>query len=100
MTPLEALASRLILYENMLGVSKRLFDSYDSFIGMLADHTLAKSGEPPRKHLENLSVNDLETDEIFQKARSMRAEFAHALKELFLKPNTELYNLTIEFGVF
>ena len=46
------------------------------------------------------SVNDLDSDEIFQKARQIRADFAQALKELFLEPKTELYNLTIDFGVF
>jgi predicted nucleotidyltransferase len=100
MTPLEALASRLIRYKEVLGASKRLFDSYNNFIGMLADEAPSKSGEPPRKHLEKLSADDLETDETFQSAREMRVNFAQALKELFLEPKTELYNLTIDFGVF
>jgi hypothetical protein len=100
LTPLEALASRLIQYDGMLGASKRLFDSYDGFIGLLSDETPAKSGKPPRKHLDELSVAELETDEVFQRARQLRTAFSQALKELFLEKNTELYNLTIEFGVF
>lgn len=99
MTPLESLASRLISYDNVLDSSKRLFDAYDAFVGLLADEGSASS-TPPRKHLEELPVTELETDEIFQRARTLRTEFAQALRELFLEPKTELYNLTIEFGVF
>lgn len=100
MTPLEALASRLLHYEKVFSISKRLFDSYDRFVGLLADRNPVKSGKSPREHLDKLSVDRLETDEIFQQARSIRNEFGKALKELFLEPNTELYKLTIEFGVF
>jgi hypothetical protein len=100
MTPLEALASRLISYEEMLGTSKRLFDAYDGFIGLLAEESPTSSGKSPRKHLDELPVDQREADEVFQRARALRTEFAQALIKLFLEPNTELYNLTFEFGVF
>ena len=77
-----------------------LFDAYDKFVGLLADNKPTASGEPPRSHLGNLSVDDLESDTVFQEARQIRKEFGTALSDLFLKPGTELYNLVIEYGVF
>lgn len=44
-TPLATLAARLLKYEDLLGVSKQLFDAYDRFIGRLAD-------EESREHLK------------------------------------------------
>ncbi len=100
MTPLEIVASRLANYEDAFPASKRLFDAYDKFIGMLADNTPATSGKSPREHLADISVDDLESDKVFQEARKIRQEFGKALSDLFLKPGIELYNLTVEYGVF
>ena len=100
MSPLEALAHRLLPYENAFPISKQLFDAYDTFVGLMADEKPTTSGDPPRKHLEKLSVDLLESDEVYQHARGVRNDFGKALKKLFLEPNTELYNLTLEFGVF
>ena len=99
-TPLEALANRLAYYEKMFPTSKRLFDSYDKFVGLMADEQLGKSSLTPRMHLDTLAVEKLETDEVFQYARQLRRDFGNALRELFLEPNTELHALTMEFGVF
>jgi hypothetical protein len=100
MIPLEILANRLASFESALPASKQLFDAYDKFVGLLADNKPTASGEPPRSHLGNLSVDDLESDTAFQEARQIRKEFGTALSDLFLKPGTELYNLVIEYGVF
>jgi hypothetical protein len=100
MTPLEIVASRLANYEYAFPASKKLFDAYDKFISMLADDTPTASGKPPREHLADISVDDLESDRVFQEARKIRQEFGKALSDLFLKPGIELYNLTVEYGVF
>jgi predicted nucleotidyltransferase len=100
MTPLEALAYRLVRYETVFPVAKRLFDSYDKFLALMADEQPGRSGQTPREHLDKLAVENLETDDVFQYARQVRQEFGTALRELFLRPGTELYDLTIEFGVF
>ena len=92
-TPLDILASRLLQYENLLGVSKQLFDAYDRFIGLLANEEL-------RKHLEHLPLENLETDAVYQEGRSIRHAFGDALAKIFLTPGSELYNLTIKYGVF
>lgn len=100
MTPLEILADRLARYESALQTSKKLFDAYDRFIGFLADNKHTISGRPPREHLDQLTVNELETDPIFQEARKIRHDFGEALSSLFLKPGTDLYDLTLKYGVF
>jgi predicted nucleotidyltransferase len=100
MTPLEIVASRLVQYENVLEATKELFDAYDEFLGLLADDRLTQSGKPPRVHLDELPIADLKKDEVYLQAREIRHRFRNALDELFLKPNTELYDLTIRYGVF
>jgi predicted nucleotidyltransferase len=98
MTPLENVANRLIRYESLLPASKRLFDAYDEFIGLLADD--GADQKPPREHLEFLKVDDLDSDRLFTHAREMRRRFGEALHDLFLKPGTDLYELTLRYGVF
>jgi hypothetical protein len=92
-TPLEILASRLMSYQELLGPAKRLFDSYDKFLGLLAD-------KQSRDHLEALSLDNLERDSLYQQARWIRREFGEVLSEIFLSSRSELYNLTIKYGVF
>jgi hypothetical protein len=100
MTPLEILASRLALYEEKLDATKRLFGAYDEFLGLLADQRPTKSGKPPREHLDDLPIDDVETDAIYLEARAIRRKFRDALEDIFLKPVTNLYNLTMQYGVF
>jgi predicted nucleotidyltransferase len=100
MTPLEIVATRLANYESALPISKRLFDAYDKFIGLLADNTPTAGGKAPREHLGDLPVEGLESDTLFQEARRIRREFSNALSDLFLKPGIELYDLTVKYGVF
>lgn len=100
MTPLEIVAHRLSNYESALPTSKRLFDAYDQFIGLLADNTPRVNGKPAREHLEELSVDDLESDSVFQEARKIRQQFRIALSDLFLKPGIDLYDFTVKYGVF
>jgi hypothetical protein len=98
MTPLENVATRLARYPHALESAKRLFDAYDEFVGLLADS--GGTQKPPRDHLEGLPVDELESDKIFLHAQGMRRRFGEALHELFLKPGTELYELTLRYGVF
>jgi hypothetical protein len=100
MTPLEILASRLAKYDGITEASKRLFDAYDEFIGLLAENSPTEKGMSPRKHLDKLSVDDLEEDSVYLRAREIRRAFRDALQDIFLKPKSELYDLTIQFGVF
>ncbi|MGB6476993.1 MAG: hypothetical protein WBF04_23310 [Candidatus Sulfotelmatobacter sp.] len=100
LTPLESLSSALLKIEELDASSAKLFRAYDEFVGILADETLLSDGKTQRKHLEDLAVEDLDTDPVFQKARDISHDFRDAAHEIFLRSKTELSQLTIEFGVF
>jgi predicted nucleotidyltransferase len=100
MTPLEILADQLCKYESAFSTSKKLFDAYDRFIGLLAENAHGEDGKSPRKHLADLTVDKLEGDVVFGEARKIRREFGECLNTLFLKPGLELYDLTVKYGVF
>jgi hypothetical protein len=100
MTPLEIVASCMIRCDKALGTSKRVFDAYDKFLGMLSDDSLQINGLCFRDHLETLPVTELDKDKDYQAARRTRREFGEAVDDLFLKPGSELYDLTIKYGVF
>jgi|SRR5882762_2150740 len=100
MTPLELVASRLARFSDTLETSKRLFDAYDRFLGMLADNRPTDQGKPPRIHLDELPIDKLDADETYQQARQIRRDFGEALDNLFLRPGLDLYDLTLKYGVF
>jgi predicted nucleotidyltransferase len=99
-TPLEILASTLVGYDSLLEPSKKLFDAYDRFIGLMADEQTVVNGRSPREHLDKLEVANLDTDPVYVEARAIRRAFGTALTEIFLDQKSELYNLTIRYGVF
>jgi len=100
LTPLQLIASVLVNFEELWTPAAALFDAYDKFIAILADETLLPNGKTPRQHLDDLSVEDLDSDEIFREARELSHRFRDAVHDIFLKSNTELSNLTTEYGVF
>jgi len=99
-TPLEIIASILINYEELLEPSRRLFDAYNRFLGILADETPTDRATNRRKHIEMLTLDEMEDDEVFQEARNIRHDFGEALKDIFLKTNSPIQQLMIERGVF
>jgi hypothetical protein len=100
LTPLQLIASFLLKFEELWKPAESLFGAYDKFIGILADESQLASGKTPRKHLDELSVEDLDSDLIFREARELSHRFRDAVHDIFLKSNTELSRLTIEYGVF
>jgi predicted nucleotidyltransferase len=91
--PLEILAFSLLSYANHDEAIKRLFTSYDRFLGMLAN-------EATRERLDTIPVEEIEGDPVATDARNASHEFRDAIAELFLTSKTELGKLTIEYGVF
>jgi predicted nucleotidyltransferase len=100
LAPLELIATTLLNFENLWEPASVLFDSYDGFIEILADESHLPDGKTPRKHLDELSVEELESDAVFQEARNLSHRFRDAVHDIFLRSNTELSRLTIEYGVF
>ncbi len=100
LTPLEALATTLFKFRELDASSAKLFKAYDDFVGILSDDSVLSDGKTRRQHLEDLGLEDLDKDPIFDEARQISHEFRDAVHEIFLRSNTELSQLTIEYGVF
>jgi predicted nucleotidyltransferase len=100
LTPLERVAATLFKFKQLDASSAKLFKAYDDFVGILADDSPLSDGKTQRQHLEDLELEDLDKDPIFDEARQISHEFRDAVHEIFLRSNTELSRLTIEYGVF
>lgn len=92
-TPLEIVASVLLRYQHLDEAARKILDSYDEFIGMLADEGI-------RTHLENLTEDRADHDEIYQRARQLSHTFRDGLAAFFFDPNSEMDVLTKNYGVF
>jgi predicted nucleotidyltransferase len=93
LTPLEIVASVLARYPHLNGTAKKILNSYDEFVGILSD-------EKARKHLEELKEADADEDEIYQRARDLSHTFRDGLLEFFFDPQSEMGELTRNYGVF
>lgn len=69
LTPLQLIATMLLEFEELWEPASRLFNAYDSFVGILADESPLSNGKTPRKHLDELPVEELEKDAVFQEGR-------------------------------
>lgn len=99
-TPLEIVASTLIRYDTLREPSKRLFDSYDRFVGLLASEEPTDNGKCPRKRLNELKPDELAADSLFIEAQAIRRDFGAALGDIFLRMESPIQQLMIERGVF
>jgi predicted nucleotidyltransferase len=93
MTPLEILASVLVRYPHLDDAGRKILNSYDEFIGILAD-------EAKRAHLEDLKEEDADADALHQQARRLSHVFRDGLLSFFFDPHSELDVLTKNYGVF
>lgn len=92
-TPLEIIASTLLKFEHLDNASRKVFDSYDEFLGLLAS-------TDARARLETVSEEDATSDGIFQRARALSHTFRDGLLAIFFDPLSELNELTKNYGVF
>lgn len=96
LTPLERFARFFLTHINtefLANVSRRFFETYDDFLGLLDDSVV-------RDHLDTLSPEKMDDDPEFQVARAIRTRFQEAVNDVFLRPESPLYNHTISRGVF
>lgn len=91
-TPLELLAQAASREAVPTITARKLFDSYDGFLGVL-------DGDR-RNELEHLSPEDMAASRVWQEIREMSQQFQTALNELFYGPDEELKNLIVNYGVF
>ncbi|MEO6802326.1 MAG: nucleotidyltransferase domain-containing protein [Granulicella sp.] len=92
-SPLELVASVLGKYIEHDTATKKLFDTYDKFLGMLLN-------EGVRNHLEKLHSDNCYSDALFQEAKKLKWNFQDALSSIFLEKTSLLGEFTIRYGVF
>ena len=93
-TPLEIVARTLLRFPQLSELAITLFDTYDESLCKLDDNGT-------RSHLEHLSRNQADSDEVYNTMRQLGHKFQNSLTQLFLEENgTGLYKLTKVYGVF
>ena len=92
-TPLEIVASVLLRYPHLADATRDIFESYDQFLGILADNV-------KREHLELLTEESGDSDEVYQYARGLTHRFRDGLLAFFFDQQGEMDDLTKNYGVF
>jgi predicted nucleotidyltransferase len=92
-TPLEVLAGAFLRREHLSAGAERVFLAYDTFLGALSDRAT-------REHLEQLTPEKEESDEIYSQLRATSREFRDGILALFFDDRTELADLTKVYGLF
>jgi hypothetical protein len=92
-TPLEIVAHSLFVYDISDKIGRKLFDSYDLFIGKLNDPAV-------RTQLTKLKSSEAESSDVFQTMRTASHDFQDALTKLFFESNKDLTELVQTYGVF
>jgi len=92
-TPLEIPCETFLRFPHLLKTARRVLDSYNGFLGVLADRD-------SRKHLEQLLPENEEGDRIYQDLRALSHEFRDGLLDLFFNKDSNLFELTRIYGVF
>ena len=91
--PLESLAEALLRPGIRPETGALLFDSYDAFLGILAD-------EEKRDHLKKLPLDALGADPVFADVRKLGRKFQDGLDRLFFQEDEQLFMLVKQYGVF
>jgi hypothetical protein len=91
--PLQQLAEVALRPSIQGETARKLFDSYDAFLGVLAS-------KADRDHLKGLSFDDLGKSELFRHVSHLTANFQSGLDQLFFEEDDTLKKLIREYGVF
>jgi hypothetical protein len=92
-TPLELLARAALRPGCRRTTAKTLFDSYDTFLGIL-------DNQRQRNELSNLRTDQLESSIVWKNVRHLSHSFQAGLTDLFYGPDEDLKRLMIDYGVF
>ena len=92
-TPLDFVAGVLLRYAHLDDAARKIFGAYDGFLGILAD-------DQSRGHLERLTEDLADKDETYQRARQFSHSFRDGLLAFFFDPESELDDMTKNYGVF
>jgi len=91
--PLDIIAEILLRHPHLDGAGRKIFDSYDRFIEMLAN-------EEQRSHLEELTESQADTDGLYREMRDVSHGFRDGVQELFFDEQSGLADMTKSYGVF
>ena len=91
--PLQQLAEVALRPSIQGETARKLFDSYDAFLGLL-------SSKADREHLKGLTFDDLGKSELFRHVSHLTANFQSGLDQLFFEEDDTLKKLIREYGVF
>ena len=92
--PLDQLAEAALRPDVRAETALGLFESYDTFLGVLAD-------DEKRQHLKKLTFDDLDRgDDLFRETSRVARRFQEALHRLFFVEDEVLRRLTLDYGVF
>jgi len=91
-TPLDTLAAHFLARPRAGDVARELFNTYDRFLGLLADPEV-------RGHLEKLPREQADSDARYTLVRETSHSFQNALDRLFFDGG-EMERLTKIYGVF
>ena len=91
-TPLDLLASAALKGSDD-STSRRVFDAYDQFLGILAD-------PGKRSELERLPMENALDSSVWKEAHDASGLFRNAIQTMFPENDGRLKDLTMRFGVF
>lgn len=92
--PLELLAQLCLLSKAPDSTVRRIFDSYDQFLGILDDSVKRDELYNARSH------EDLRSSAAWGHVRSISGDFHSGLLEIFLKDPSPVQELTVQYGLF
>ena len=92
-TPLDLLARAALRPSIASATGRKLFDSYDRFLGVL-------DNEEKRDELENLKELEIDTSVVWKEIRELSRSFQSGLTDLFFGKDEELSEISIQYGVF
>lgn len=94
LTPLELVAKACLELNIRAETVRRIFDSYDRFLGILDDPDKRKELEQAHSHEE------LRNSAVWDDVLQVSGPFHDGLVALFLKEHEQLQSLTMKYGVF
>jgi hypothetical protein len=91
--PLEILADELTRAKAPEATCHSIFSTYDRFLAILDDET-------SRNELQTIAREHADKSTVFQEVRAISHEFRDALLNWLYTPDTRLYELVKQYGLF
>lgn len=100
LSPLDLLAKSFLTFPQLNVKSRAIFDAYEQYLDLLDSNAQIRPGITRRMHLDQLNIEDLRKDDVFQSGRSISYAFQEGIDGIFLDNGNPLGKLTIQYGIF